>query len=1171
MRLKTIKLAGFKSFVDPTTLVLQSNITAIAGPNGCGKSNIVDAIRWVIGESSAKQLRGELLTDVIFNGTTGRKPVGQASIELQFDNSKGSLGGEYAQYNEIAIRREITREGQSQFYLNGTRCRRRDVTDLFLGTGLGPSSYAIIEQGIVSKLIEGKPDELRTYLEEAAGISRYRERRRETENRIRNTRENLARLTDLRLEIEKQLDHLKRQANAAERFKVLKQEQRLLKAQLHALHCKNLDIRLTEQHAALNEQTVQQEAKTADYRRVELEIEQKRSQQVILNEEFNAIQERFYQSGAEIARQEQQIQHIQERERQLTTDLLQMEEGWSEAEQNLEEDRIQIETLTAELAIIEPEIQRSAETAAQSAAQLQHAEQQLADWQAEWERFQTDAAQIEQKVQLEQTRLQHLTQKTQGIEQRIQRLEEQRKTWDVAQLPEEIALLSSQADEYQQQVVSLQEALVLVKEQIQQQRTINSQQQSERDKARQDLHKLLNQQTSLDALQKAALGKANQGTADWLKQQGWTERPRLLEGLTVESGWETAVETALATYLEAVCTENSADFLTAAENLAAGKLTVFNTAAAVNAPTSSNNKTTTLASKVQARWPIADLLAGIYAVENSAEALEILSSLAAHESIVTRDGICFGPSWVRVSKNHDEMAGVLQRKIALEEISITIEKQELLLETYETQLQDGQQILIQLEDQRDSQQRELTSTAAKHSEFNAQLSSKQAHFEQLRQREAAALHELSEQQEQLAQAQEQAASIQIILQQAETEQQEYRAQKDTLIENRDAHKESTQSFRQRAQADKQRAEEYQVRSSSIQSQLHYLDQNIKRAEKQLVQLQERREALIARREEIQAPLPDLQNSLQESLEQRLEVEKELTIAKQKVNQLDHELRESEKLRVQIERDAQTIRDVLEQIRIEQSTTQARKQNHLEQIAETTFVLETLLEEMPPEANETDWQQRLEQVDSRIQRLGAINLAAIDEYNTQLERKTYLDSQDKDLCEALETLEDAIRKIDRESRTRLRETFDRANGYFKELFHKVFEGGQAELELTSDELLDAGVIIRAQPPGKRNTQLHLLSGGEKALTAIALVFALFQLNPAPFCVLDEVDAPLDEANVRRYSRLVQAMSETVQFLFISHNKVTMEIAQQLVGVTMQEPGVSRLVSVDIEQAMAMASV
>lgn len=1166
MNLKSIKLAGFKSFADPTTIQFPSALIAIVGPNGCGKSNVVDALRWVVGESSAKQLRGGHLTDVIFNGAANRKPMGQAAVELLFDNSAATLGGEYAKYQEIGIRREITRDGQSQFYFNGTRCRRRDITDLFLGTGLGPHSYAIIEQGTISKLVEGKPEDIRTYLEEAAGTSKYRERRRETENRLRHTRENLDRLTDIRLEMEKQLDHLQRQANAAERYKTLKEEQRLKKAQLHALQCRLLDQHLAEQQRLLDEHTTQLEANAAEHQHIESAMEQHRVQQTQANDDFNLVQEKYYQAGAEIARQEQQIQHIQAQVRQLADDLSQMEAAWKEAEQHLEEDRAQAETAAATLESLGPASEQAVHLAEQTAEALLQAEDTFLQCQTEWEQFQAHANQIQRQAEVEQTRLHHLTQKIQSLTARLTQLTQQRQGLIDDTLSAQIAELTDQTAALKQQLEALQNGLTAINQQIQQQQHINRETQQARDQDQKAIHQLLNQKASLEALQQAAMGKHNKDAVRWLEAKGWTEKPRLLEGLQVEKGWETSVETVLAPYLEAICTTDAADFQHVVQDFKEGRLSLFNTQQSHASPSQQND---TLISKIQTPYNLTSLLHGIYIAETTESALQRLPSLAAHESIITREGFWLGPNWLRISKIQDETSGVLQRKQALQDIESAILTQQQQHQEKEQAYQAGQARLAELEQERDTQQQAFREIAAQHSERQAALSGQQARLEQLHRQALAIDGDLQKLQEEQTQAESELQTAQTASEQAQVEKQTVEAQKPALLEAKQTREIVVRQLRIEAQQHKQSADEHQVRISATQNQQHYLTQNIQRAEKQLAQLQERREAIVARQTSLQEPLPELQTTLQTLLDERLLIEKNLTAEKQKLSQLEDQWRQYEKQRTQAEKGAQVIREALEKIRIAQTTASAHRENHLAQILESSYALATLLEEMPAEAQEETWQQELERIENRIQRLGAINLAAIEEFQTVSERKTYLDSQDKDLREALETLEEAIRKIDKESRIRLRETFDKANVNFQELFSRMFEGGNAALEWVGDEVLSAGVVIRAQPAGKRNALLHLLSGGEKALTAMALVFALFQLNPAPFCVLDEVDAPLDEANIGRFCKLVKSMSSSVQFLYISHNKASMEMAEQMIGVTMQEPGVSRLVSVDMEKAIAMA--
>lgn len=1165
MRLKQIKLAGFKSFVDPTNIILQTHLTGVVGPNGCGKSNIIDAVRWVIGESSAKQLRGEQLTDVIFNGSAGRKPVGQAAIELMFDNSDGRLGGEYAQYNEIAIRRELNRDGQSHFYLNGVRCRRKDIMDVFLGTGLGPRSYAIIGQGMISELIEAKPEEIRTHLEEAAGTSVYKERRRETENRIQHTRENLARLNDLIEEIDKQLAHLKRQANAAERYKVLKQELRLLKAQLNALFIKHLDEQLAEQLLVTQRSETHLEAKLAEHRQLDTNIEKQRIQQTDLNDAFNEVQGRYYQIGSEIAKYEQQLHHLQERQKQIERDIAQSESSCQEAEEHLTADQAHLEELNSDILNLEPQAEDARELVEALMEGLQQAEHHLAEWQAQWDAFNSHAAKSTQQVEVEQTRAHHLTQRMQNIQQRIERLQEQANNFNVANLPSEINEYTQNVNHFKAQVEQLQQSLSLINQHISQQRQQNQQLGQQREQVRGDLHNLSNKKASLTALQEAALGKTDVEVKEWLEQNQLSSHSRLAENIKVEAGWELAAEAVLGHYLEAVCVDDLLQLREGLQNFSKGKVTFINTKTDIQEAPKANS----LSTKIQSECSINHLVNNVYLAENITEAFAKLSQLNAHESIVTKEGIWLGANWLRISKASDAKAGVLQRKQSLSALDTLIDERQEQFNRLETELNEGQSQLHNLEEQRDNLQAELRNHSTQLAELQAQLSAKQASLEHIQQRELAVNQELAEQKSQLEELQQQYEATLEAQSNANEQKMKNDQKRDALLRSRDSHKDKVYEIRRQANEAKHKADEYQVRLTSSRNQIHYLTQNIVRTEKQLAQLHERKEQLQQQLAEVISPLPQLQNELAVNLSKRASVEIELTEARAKLQEVEHHLRELERSRNKLEAEANEIRDQLEQLRVNYRAMQVRRETYQEQISQGEYQLETLLAEMPPEADINSWQNQIEQIEARIARLGPINLAAIEEYSQLSERHTYLDSQRNDLVEALNALEEAIRKIDRESRTRLRETFDKANDMFKTLFPKIFGGGQAYLELSDEDILNTGIYIRAQPPGKRNSSIHLLSGGEKALTAIALVFALFHLNPAPFCMLDEVDAPLDDANVGRFCDIVKEMSQKVQFIFITHNKVTMEMAQQLAGITMNEPGVSRLVSVDIDEALAMA--
>lgn len=1168
MRLEKIKLAGFKSFVDPTVIDLQTNLTAVVGPNGCGKSNIVDAVMWVTGESSAKQLRGESMADVIFNGAGDRKPVGKAAVELIFDNSSGRVGGEYANYNQISIRREVERDGESTYLLNGVRCRRRDITDILSGTGLGPRSYALIGQGMISRIIEAKPEDLRIYLEEVAGISKYKERRRETETRIRHTRENLDRLNDLREEIEKQLNHLKRQANAAERYKELKAEQSLMNGQLEALLCLALEQQMGEQSRLIDDQTLRLEAKITTQRSTDTQIEKLRQLLTEHNDIVNEIQSRYYSLGAEIARLEQKINGALERRNQLAQDQVQVDQNWQELQDQLTEDQLQVDELKQEMAMIEPELESTKQQSSHSQQQLMQAEQKMNGWQTRWDEFNNEAAKTNQQVHVEQTRAKHLEQQIENSELRMLRLEEERQQLNKQSEGSEADSLAEQCTETKRHIEISQEDINKVQQQTVNQRNLAQDLQQQLDEVRQQLQILRAQRTSLEELQKVALGKNETSVVKWLEDMKLAHHPRLAEGLRVADGWDNALETVLGSYLEAVCLDQiTPSIVDSVHTLTKGEVTLFIT----QTPSTNmqNTKMTTLLSKVDSDWPIAHLLNGIYIAENIQEALQLTPTLGAHESVVTRDGIWLNQVWLRINKPKDEKAGIIQREQHLQTLGQQIAEQNHIVLEKERLLTQAKDDLLDLEVQREIYQQQFRDFTKKYTELNGKLNAVSARNEQLHQREKGILHEIHEHERQLSEAREQLIAIRGTLQLASEKLETEAKQRETFIQQRDHYRQALEQTRERSRLDQQQVDELQVRLESSRSQLHFLQQGIQRAEKQIVSLEERRQALSQAIEEINIPLPEWQQELEQLLAKRLQIEAELTQARQQLENTEHELRELEKQRTEHDQAAQQLRSELEQMRMQQQALQIRRDTHQEQITKMGFEMKPLLENLPEGAIATAWQEKITQIDNRIQRLGAINLAAIDECAQLSERKEYLDAQNMDLMEALTTLETAIQKIDKETRTRFKETFNQVDQTFQQLFPKIFGGGKAYLELTGEDLLTTGIEVKAQPPGKRNATIHLLSGGEKALTAISLVFSLFQLNPAPFCILDEVDAPLDDANVGRFCNLVREMSQTVQFIFISHNKISISMAEQLTGVTMREAGVSRLVSVDVNQAMAMA--
>ena len=1164
MRLKSIKLSGFKSFVDPTTVNFPSNMCAVVGPNGCGKSNVIDAVRWVMGESSAKNLRGESMTDVIFNGSVNRQPVGQASIELVFDNSDGGVGGEYASYAEISIKRLVTREAQSEYFLNGTRCRRRDITDIFLGTGLGPRSYAIIEQGMISRLIESKPEDLRVFIEEAAGISKYKERRKETESRMRRTLENLERLTDLRDELGRQLQHLQRQAQAAEKYTEFKGEERTLQAQLQALQWQALDAEARAAGHSIGELEVKLEAVHAEHQQVDTAIEQHRVDHTERTDAFNQVQASYYSLGSEVARLEQTLKHQQERGRQLREDLRQTEASLAESESHLGEDRNRLGGWEAELATLAPELELLQAVEETSAEALLQAEDAMHNWQHRWDEFNQHAAEPRQQAEVQQSRIRHVEQVLQRIQGRIRQLEEEQRSLVPGPAEEEVVLLGEQLAELERVMAEHEARSDALVDQLSATRDRSSTLSADLNQARSTLQQKRGRQASLEALQQAAMDDGDASVGAWLQARQLAGKPRLLEQIQVDDGWQLAVETVLGDYLQAVCVDEIGSLGSSLEQLEQGRVALLEAGPNPQAPAEY------LGSRVRCGGRASALLAGVRVADDLNQALAQRSVLAPHESVITRDGIWLGPNWLRVTRLGEQHGGVIQRQQELETLAAEIDSLQAREQALDSELSACQEAQRNQEAQRQEQQRELQAATRQHAEHSATLSAHRARVEQINARRERLNSDLAEAREQFRHEQEAIAEARQLLAAAIERMEADSRQREALLSVRDETRSTLDAARQKARHDKDAAHQAAMRHQSLQTQLEAMRAAIERTNSQVAQLRARRETLAGSLDETDAPLDDLKLELEQQLELRLRSEGELSAARQAVAEVDHLLREKEQQRAAIEHRAESVRNELERHRIAGQTLQVQRENILKQLVANGHDVEQVLQELPEEADEAEWQRSLERVANRIARLGPINLAAIDEYTQQSERKSYLDLQNEDLETALETLQSAIRKIDKETRNRFRDTFDRVNNGLQELFPRVFGGGSAYLEMTGEDLLDTGISIMARPPGKKNSTIHLLSGGEKALTAIALVFSIFQLNPAPFCMLDEVDAPLDDANVARYARMVKEMSETVQFIYITHNKISMELAEQLMGVTMHEPGVSRLVSVDVEEAAELAA-
>jgi chromosome segregation protein len=1166
MRLTKLKIAGFKTFVDPTTITFPSSLTGVVGPNGCGKSNIIDAVRWVMGEISAKHLRGESMADVIFNGSSSRKPLGQASVELVFDNSDGKIGGPYASYNEVALKRAVSRDGTSDYFINGLKVRRKDITQLFLGTGLGTRSYAIIEQGMISRVIEARPDDLRAFLEEAAGISRYKERRRETESRIGHTRENLDRLNDLREEVEKQIRHLQRQAATARRYQTLKEEERKLSAELLALRLQSLDLEAGVRDATASGCETAMQAVLADLREAEARIERIRADQSAKADALNAIQGRFYQAGAEVTRIEQGIEYSRELRLRQRADQEQIDSQSGELDRVVQLDRVQLEALSMELSTMVPGLDQAHDREGVASQALSRCEQALSSWQFSWDNHAQAVALGQRETQVERARIEQLESQQRRLLQQRERQESERESFAQLKPPTALETLAERADAARAAGESAAAELRGLLSEISAARESEREQSQSLNALRARLQQMQGEQVSTEALQQAALGKASGRVTQWLKSQSLDRHPRVAQQLRVDKGWERAVETVLGSYLEAVCVPGLDSVTDLLASFDGGYLAVVSTSDGAGAA----HAAASLQAKVQGATVLGSVLSPVLTADTLGEALNLRRQLKAGESVVTRDGIWLGKDWLRVSRDADAHAGVIEREEILRDIGLQVDSLASDVKQLEVRLETTRERIREHEDRRERCQMEVNRLHREHVDRGAELNSAKARTEDAARR--------------LEQLESELADVGVELSRSETELRASRARMETAIDalaalepqrmeleqDRERMRTALGEARNAATAAQQHARDLAVQVESRRSSHTALITTVGRLEKQLEDLHARRLELLGQIAEGEAPMAEAQAQLESELRRRAEVEAELRAARIASDELDGLLREHDAARYAVDQRLEAARAGLDEARLAAQQVRIRREGVAEQFAATNYEFAALAAQIAAEATVATWESQLEDAKGKIERLGQVNLAAIGEFKEQSERKEYLDRQCKDLTDALETLESAMRKIDRETRTRFQDTFDRVNAGLKEKFPRLFGGGHAYLELTGEDGNAAGVSVMARPPGKRNSTISQLSGGEKALTAVALVFAIFDLNPAPFCLLDEVDAPLDDNNVGRFCDIVRDMARSVQFIFITHNKSTMEMASQLVGVTMNEPGVSRLVSVDVDEAVRMAA-
>jgi len=1166
MRLTKIKLAGFKSFVDPTQINFPSNLTGVVGPNGCGKSNVIDAVRWVMGELSAKHLRGDNMADVVFNGSAARKPVGTASVELVFDNADGKIGGAYAGYSEISLKRQVARDGTSAYFINAGRCRRKDITNLFLGTGLGSRSYAIIEQGMISRVIDAKAEDMRAFVEEAAGISRYKERRKETEARIADTRENLERLQDVRDEVEKQIRHLQRQAATARRYQALKEQERRLTAELLALRLRELDSGAEVHDATVRARELAMQAALSEQRAAEAAIEAQRLVHAARSEQLSAVQGRYYEVGADISRLEQSIEHTRELRERQQGDLSQTHATLTELANHIERDEAQLAVVRAELTELTPELERAQHAEAHAAAALEASERALQDWQQRWESHTQAVGAADQTAQVERARIEQLENQLRRLSAQAQRLTEERDSLSAAQAHGELDQLIDEEDRARTRSTELTAALATAHEQLQARRGAQLAAEATLEAARGAREGARAELTSLEALQAAALSDHAGETGEWLRGAGLGTQPRLATALEVEAGWERAVETVLGDYLEAVCVAELDAAAGSLASLTTGRLTLLEGATA-SAPAPGG----TLAARVRGPSAILTQLSGVLTADSLQSALRERARLPAGGSYITPAGEWVGREWLRVSRGTDQRAGVLEREQRLKELRAAAARAAREVSTAEEALAAARAALRDAEVHRESTQDALQGAHRTHAEMLAALQTgrSRAAESQLRgerlQRDAGEVaREQAATEEALRRARAELAGAAASLTQLESRHA-------SLGAEREERRAAQALARSQAQSLQMSARDLHVRVEARRSTESSVGVGMDRMMEQRAQLLRRRAELEAELASGDEPILQAQARLGETLALRLTVESELALARGALEDTESALRGRDEERLGAEQRVNAAREALDAARLAAQETHVRRAALAEQFAETRCDLAEILAGLAAEAQVPGWEESLSATRADLERLGQVNLAAIDELKEHTQRKEYLDSQFADLTSALGTLEEAMRRIDKETRTRFEDTFERINVGLRDKFPRLFGGGHAYLELVGDDKLTAGVAVMARPPGKKNSTIHLLSGGEKALTAVALVFSIFDLNPAPFCLLDEVDAPLDEHNVGRFCDIVREMSARVQFVFITHNKSTMELASQLIGVTMNEPGVSRLVTVDVDEAVRLAAV
>ncbi len=1167
MRLNSIKLSGFKSFADPTNFLLPGQLVGVVGPNGCGKSNIMDAVRWVLGESRASELRGDSMQDVIFNGTTSRKAASRSSVELVFDNSDYRAGGQWSQFTEIAVKRILTRDGTSSYYINNQPVRRRDVQDVFLGTGLGPRAYAIIGQGTISRIIESKPEELRLFLEEAAGVSKYKERRRETENRLSDTRENLTRVEDILRELTSNLEKLEKQAEVAQQFNALQTDVKLKQQQLWFLKRADAQTEQANIKAQVDKSVTQLESRIADLRHIESDLETIRQAHYASGDQVNQSQGALYEASAEVARLEAEIRFVLEGRQRAQARLVQMKEQILQWTQQSEQSNLEI---------------------AQLAHKLEEADLQAVSLHQQMEEIKVTLPQQETSLKLAQSRANEQRDTVSLVQQRIQVLAAEQRS--VEEQNKQLVLRKEKLTLDQQSLIEpdvqktehltsqLLNAQLTAKEKTSQLEVLELQApelDQARDQAQEKVNAEQSQQADLSARSQALLAlqakvQTNEKLKPWLATHGLDGLQALWQRIHVQAGWENALEAALRERLSAFEISKIEMVSGFASDAPPSKLTFFTPASAhIEATAGDLQPLSDLLRLNDAglKALMAEWLHGCFVASDLSQALTKRQQLQPGQVVYVPQGHAVTAHSVSFYAQDNEQAGLLARSQEIENLEKRLKAQAHICEEARQTLFRSEHAYREVTQSLVNLRLESTSAQARVHELEVELIRLTQIAQQSITRGNQIGQDLGEVDAQLLELHSRKMKFQEdfeTLDMKMADAQDRHAQLDEVVIQ--AQHILNSLLEQLRQLERQ-AQEADFAKRSLSTREAELNRIIETAQQQSSSIQEDEKVVL----EDLSRLSDVsaQSSLQAALHVRLEREASLASNRSAYDDLTAKLRASDEQRLRLERELDPIRQRISDLQLKEQAARLGFEQYHQLLLDNAADLEAIaLSVVESAVRLSGLQSEIDRLLREMNALGPVNMAALDELSAASERKIFLAAQSSDLNEAMTTLQDAIRKIDAETRALLEETFNNVNLHFGKMFPELFGGGNARLVMTGEEILDSGVQVMAQPPGKKNQSINLLSGGEKALTALALVFAIFQLNPAPFCLLDEVDAPLDDSNTERFAKLLITMSKGTQFLFISHNKITMQMAEQLIGVTMQEQGVSRIVAVDMESAISM---